>query len=44
MTELKEGQILPEDWEDFDELQERANELKGAVELEICKWSVLLIL
>lgn len=34
---LEEGQQLPEDWEDFEELIERAQELKDALEMEICK-------
>jgi hypothetical protein len=33
---LEEGQQLPEDCEDFEELIERAQELKDALDMEIC--------
>lgn len=38
--ELKPGQSLPEDCEDYDELIERAQELKEAILFEICNLSI----
>ena len=38
MEELKEGQQLPGDCEDFDDLLEWAQELKDAISVEICNY------